>query len=91
MSDLGDIFDVFSQDDDDNKKKQNQDAEAQNNFSQTDPKTLIINKIIQNKALLITLIYFGFVVIGAAAYFLTGYINDHGAKGIMDNVKPFIK
>jgi hypothetical protein len=91
MSDLGDIFDMFSQDGDDNKKKPNQDAESQNNADQTDQKTLIINKIIRNKALLFTLIGIGFMVIGAAAYFLTGYINDLGAKSIMENVKPFIK
>ena len=91
MSDLGDIFDMFSQDGDDNKKKPNQDGESQNNANQTDQKTLIINKIIQNKALLFTLIGIGFLVIGAAIYFLTGYINDLGAKSIMDNGLPFIK
>jgi hypothetical protein len=41
--------------------------------------------------IIFTIICTGLLVIGAAGYFIIGYINDHGAKGIMDNVTPLIK
>jgi hypothetical protein len=90
MGDLGDIFDLFSQDDD-KKSRKSQDGESQGTISETDPKSLIINKIKQNKGLLITLIIAGVLIIGAIIYFLAVVINSQGAKEIFDAIAPFIK
>lgn len=90
MGDLGDIFDLFSQDDE-KKSRKSQDGESQGTISETDPKSLIINKIKQNKGLLITLIIAGVLIIGAIIYFLAVVINSQGAKGIFDAIAPFIK
>jgi uncharacterized membrane protein len=90
MGDLGDIFDMFSQDDE-KKSRKAQDSESQVTTSETDPKSLIINKLTQNKGLLFTLIITGVLVIGIIIYFLVVFINSHGVKGIIDAIAPFIK
>jgi hypothetical protein len=89
VGDLGDIFDMFSQDDE-KKRRNGQDAESSEKSNATDPKSLIINKITKNKALLVTVIFVGILIVSAAAYFLINYIGDHGTKGIIDTIKPFI-
>jgi hypothetical protein len=91
MGDLGDIFDLFSQDGGDDKKQGNKDPESKEKSNASDPKSIIINKLKQNKALLIATVGVGILVIGAVAYFTIGYIGDHGTKGILDTVLPLIK
>jgi hypothetical protein len=92
MSDFGDIFDMFSRDDDSDKKKQSQqqNTQSQAKSDETDIKSLIINKLIKNKFLFATVSFVCLLIIGAIAYFIFNYVNDHGAKGIIDTVKPFI-
>jgi hypothetical protein len=90
MGDLGDIFDMFSQDDE-KKQRKGQSADSQDESNRTDPKRLIIGKLVKNRALLIATVCVGIAVVGAAAYFLVGYVNDHGTQSIMDNIKPFVK
>jgi hypothetical protein len=92
MGDLGDLFDMFSQDGDQGKKQRNaQEPESSEKSSATDLKTRIISKIKQNKIILITTLGVVFLVVGIAGYFLFNYVNDHGIKGILDIVMPFIK
>jgi hypothetical protein len=56
MGDLGEIFDLFSQGDE-KKSRKAQGGESQGTTSETDPKSLIINKLKQNKGLHISLNY----------------------------------
>jgi hypothetical protein len=92
MGDLGDLFDMFSQDGDNDKKQRNaQDPESDNNAGTTNTRTQLINKLKQNKTLLCTVIGVGILVLGTAGFFLIRYIGDHGTKGILDIVMPFIK
>jgi hypothetical protein len=89
MGDFGDIFDMFPQDEKGQRKAQG--AQSQPKSEETDLKSRVINKLVKNKALLIAVVFIGVLVVGAAAYFLIGYIKDNGAKGIIDTVQPFIK
>jgi hypothetical protein len=92
MGDLGDLFDMFSQDGDGDKKQRNsQDPESNDKSGTNDTKTQILNKLKQNKVLLFTAIGVVTLVIGVVGYFLYGYISDHGIKGILDTIMPFIK
>jgi hypothetical protein len=91
LSDLSDIFDMFSQDSDEKKQRKDQEAGAQDKSNGPDTKSLIVNKLTRNKTLLIIIVCIGILVIGALAYFLIGYINNHGIKDIFDAIKPFIK
>lgn len=90
MSELGDIFGMFSQNADRDKKKcQGQNAKSQDNSNAADPKSLIISKVLQTKTLLITLEVAGILIICTVSYFLFGYLNDLSVQGIIDNVKPY--
>jgi hypothetical protein len=90
MSDLGDIFDLFSQNED-KKSRTSQEGESQGQTNDTDIKSLIINKLKQNKGLLITVIIAGILIIGLVIYFGWFLVNNYGAKGIIDAITPLIK
>jgi hypothetical protein len=93
MGDLGDIFNMFPRDKETFKTKQGQtaDTESPDISKVTDPKSRIINKVIQNKGLLVILALIVFLVLVNTAYFLISYIIDHGTKDITDNFKPIIE
>jgi hypothetical protein len=92
MGDLGDIFDLFSQDDDNGKKQRNaQDPDSKDQPGATDTRTQITNKLKKNKMLLMATVGVIILVVGAIAYLLIGYLSDHGLKTIIDIIIPFIK
>jgi hypothetical protein len=89
MGDLGDIFDLFSQDND-KKQRKGQEAESEGQPTETSLQSQVINKLVKNKALLVGALFAGVLLVGAAGYFLICYIGDNGVKGILDVIKPFI-
>ena len=92
MSDLGDLFDMFSQDGDEEKKQRNaQENGANDKAGATDTKTQIMNKVKQNKVILFTGVVFVILAAGTAGYFLIRYVGDHGIKSLLDIVAPFIQ
>ena len=55
------------------------------------PRRSLLVKSFDTKALLVTLVVTGVLIIGVVGYFPFSYLNDHGAQDIIDNVKPFTK
>jgi hypothetical protein len=87
MSDLGDIFNMFS--DEENSKSRKQ-AASKDESSDTDPKSVIMKKLYRNKLLLIATVVAGIAIISVIAFFLIKYIDANGANGIIDGIKPFL-
>jgi hypothetical protein len=87
MSDLGDIFNMFS--DEGNSKPRKQTA-SQDESSDIDPKSVIMKKLARNKPLLIATVVAGIAIICVVAFFLIKYIGVSGANGIIDGIKPFL-
>jgi hypothetical protein len=80
---------ICSKDDEENKKSRGQNG-SQNEASDHNPKSFVMNKLSKNKALLIATVVAGTLILAGVAFFLIKYIGSNGAKGIIDTIKPFL-
>jgi hypothetical protein len=89
MGEVGDIFDMFSNEDDDDKRTSKKNN-AQDDASANDWKSAVMGKLSKNKPLLMATVVAGIAILAGLAFFIVKYIGANGVKGIIDNVKPFL-
>jgi hypothetical protein len=88
MSDLGDIFDIFSNEGGNDSKSQQQTGMPKQ--AEKDTRSSIIGKFTRNKPLLITTVVVGLAILGIVGLFLFKYIGANGVSGIINFIKPFL-
>jgi hypothetical protein len=89
VGDLSDIFDIFSNDDEENNRTRKQTG-SQDEPSRSDLKTVVMNKLAKNKALLVATVVAGIAIVGMVTFFLIKYIGTNGTKGIAEGITPFL-
>jgi hypothetical protein len=90
VSDLGNIFDIFSNEDDDNKRNRKNDN-SQNQEPENDWKSSVKGTLSKNRPLLIITVVAGLAILVGAVFFVIKYIDASEVKAVIDTVAPFIK
>jgi hypothetical protein len=90
MGNISEIFDMFSNDEDDNQARKKRKNENYEETSTADTKSIIMNKLVNNKPLLITTVVIGVAVVGGIAYIIINFIGKNGITAIINGIKPFI-